>query len=45
MNEIEVLFFEGCPHAELAIARAREAAAAAGADVSDRNPQARSAAW
>lgn len=27
MNEIEVLFFEGCPHAELAIARAREAAA------------------
>jgi hypothetical protein len=30
MNVVEVLFFEGCPHAELALSRAREAAASAG---------------
>jgi len=29
MTIVEVLFFEGCPHAELAMSRAREAAAAA----------------
>jgi len=36
MKRVEILFFEGCPNAELAVSRARQAVASAGASADVR---------